>query len=97
MESATPLQPLELAHELDGLADRHQDRARMFLGIALGVIGLGIVAVLGLPAGIAWIDRYFLEVDADAVVERLQTDTNARARALESLLNNQKKLITALM
>ncbi len=96
MESATPLQPLELAHELDGLADRHQNRARMFLVIALGVIGLGIGAVMFLPPVIAWVDALFKEVEPDAVVETLQTNINARTETLQGILNKQQALVAAL-
>jgi hypothetical protein len=93
MDSATPLQPLELAHELDGLADRHQDRARMFLGIALLVIGLGIVAVMVLPPVIAALDT---SVERSFAIERLQADINARTDNLQSILDKQRDLVAAL-
>lgn len=96
MESATPLQPLELAQELDGLGRRHQNPARMFLGIALVLIGLGIVAVMVLPPVIGWVDALFQDVDPDEVVETLQTDINARTETLKGILDKQQALVAAL-
>ena len=68
----------------------------MFLVIALGVIGLGIVAVMVLPPIIASVDALFQEVKPGIVEKNLGTNINAQTETLQSILDTQQALVAAL-